>query len=89
MQRLAINILLILSSMPVEYVPLMIERKARTEGKRTIPALIKAKFVGDHLLRAKREGHVHGEIPVTGRKLPAHWRSGAWRHQPHGKRASP
>ena len=86
MQKLALNILLILSSMPLEYEPLTIERKAKAEGKRIIPALVRAKFVGDHLLRAKRAGHVHGEIPsTTGHKLPAHWRSGAWKHQPHGK----
>ena len=83
MQRLAINILLILSSMPVEYEPLTIERKARVEGKRTIPALARAKWIGDHLLRAKREGHVKGEIPS--RSVPAHWVCGHWRHQPHGK----
>ena len=85
MQRLAINILLILSSMPVEYLPLAVERRARTEGKRIIPALVKAKWVGDVLLRAKRAGHVHGDIPGHGHKLAAHWRSGHWKHQPHGK----
>ena len=85
MQKLALNILLILSSMPLEYLPLVIERKERKEGKRVIPALARAKFVGDHLLRAKREGHVHGEIPQSGRKIPAHWVTGHWKNQPHGK----
>jgi hypothetical protein len=85
MQRLALNILLILSSMPLEYTPDVIERKERTEGKRIIPALVRARWVGDHLLRAKRAGHVQGEIPATGRKIPAHWVSGHWKHQPHGK----
>ena len=84
MERLALNILLILSMMPLEYEPLTIERKERKEGKRIIPSLARAKFVGDHMLRAKAKGHVHGEIPVSGRKLPAHWRSGHWKHQPHG-----
>ena len=84
MQRLAINILLILSSMPVEYLPLAVERRAKQEGKRIIPALVKAKWVGDALLRAKREGHIHGDIPSHGHKLHAHWRSGHWKHQPHG-----
>ena len=84
MQKLALNILLILSSMPLEYEPLTIERKARAEGKRIIASLARAKWVGDALLRAKRHGHVHGEMPELGRKLSAHWRSGHWRHQPHG-----
>jgi hypothetical protein len=85
MEKLSLNILLILSMMPLEYEPLIIERKERKEGKRTIPSLARAKFVGDHLTRAKAKGHVRGEIPQAGRKLPAHWRCGAWKHQPHGK----
>lgn len=85
MERLALNILLILSAMPLEYEPLTVERKERQEGKRTIPALLRAKWVGDVLLRAKRAGHVKGDLPVAGRKLPAHWTSGHWKMQPHGK----
>lgn len=84
MRKLALNILLILSSMPLEYEPLAIERKERAEGKRTIPALVRAKFVGDHLLRARRAGHVKGEIPDSGRTIPAHWVSGHFKLQPHG-----
>ena len=84
MEKLSLNILLILSMMPLEYEPLVIERKERKEGKRIIPSLARAKWVGDHLTRAKARGHVHGEIPESGRKLPAHWRSGHWKHQPHG-----
>jgi hypothetical protein len=85
MERLALNILLILSMMPLEYSPLTIERKERREGKRVIPSLARAKFVGDYMLRAKAKGHVHGELPSERRQLPAHWRCGAWKHQPHGK----
>lgn len=84
MEKLALNLLLILSLMPLEYEPLTIERKERKEGKRIIPSLARAKFVGDHLTRAKAKGHVHGELPESGRKLPAMWRSGHWKKQPHG-----
>ena len=87
MENLALNILLLLSSVPFEYAPDLIERKARTEGKRTIPALIKARWVGDTLLRARKAGHVQGDL--NGHKSPCeHWRRAHYVRQAYGPRYS-
>ena len=83
MENLALNILLLLSRVPLEYEPLAVERKARTEGKRIIPALLRAKWVGDCLLRARKEGHIHGELG-NGYHVSPHWTRAHWRNQPHG-----
>jgi hypothetical protein len=58
MQKLALNILLILSSVPAEYVPDVIERKI------IIPALVRARWVGDALVRARKEARINGEAVV-------------------------
>jgi hypothetical protein len=36
------------------------------------------------LIGTRRAGHVKGELPESGRKIPAHWVSGHWKNQPHG-----
>ena len=87
MEKLAINILLILSSVPFEYTPEVIERKAHQEGKRIIPSLVRAKWVGDSLLRARKEGRIEGEAAV-GYHVSAHWRSAHWVRQPYGPKRS-
>ena len=87
MERLALNMLLLLAMTPFEYEADVIERRERREGKRTIPALVRAKFVGDHLVRAKREGRIEGEAAV-GYHVSAHWRSAHWVRQPYGPKRS-
>ena len=87
MQRLALNILLVLSSVPFEYTPDVIERREHKEGKRVIPALVRAKWVGDALVRARKEGHIKGEAAV-GYHVTAHWRAAHWVRQPYGPKRS-
>jgi hypothetical protein len=84
MENLALNILILLSRVPLEYEPAHVERKARTEGKRLIPALLRARWVGDCMLRAKNAGHVRGEVG-TGRSVSGHWRKAHWVRQACGK----
>lgn len=81
---LAINILLFLSSVPIEYetneTPI---RKAKLEGKRMLTGLFPAKFIGQQQLRkASKPSHI-ASVP-TGQTLAPHWRAGHWKRQPFG-----
>jgi hypothetical protein len=86
---LALNILLFLSSIPIEYDSQTALRKPRTEGTRLIPGLYPAKFIGQSQLRAssKQPTHVAAHLP-TGKHLAAHWRAGHWKRQPFGPKHS-
>jgi hypothetical protein len=86
---LAINILLFLSSVPVEYETQTAIRKPKTEGKRLIPGLYPAKFIGQSQLRpsSKQPTQAASHLP-TGKHLPAHWRAGHWKRQPYGPKQS-
>ena len=86
MENLALNILVLLSRVPIEYEPLQVERQASFKGKRVIPALLWAKWVGDCLLRAKKAGWVKGEIASY--SVAAHYRRAHWVRQPCGPRRS-
>jgi hypothetical protein len=83
MENLVLNILLLLSIVPVAYEPEHIERKARLEGKRMIPALLRARWVGDHLVKARQDGRVRGEV-VGSRHNTPHWVRPHWRRQRFG-----
>jgi len=88
--HLALQILLYLGSVPLEYEVTHKEevlRKPSLDGRHMIPGLYKAKFVGASQLRPLKHPHSHiaGHAP-TGRHLPAHWRAGHWKRQPFGPR---
>jgi hypothetical protein len=90
LENLTWNVLAFLSLAPIEYEPERIERKARTEGEHLIPALIRARFVGESQLRAIRRPKVASppdktttaserESVTIPRSL--HWTAGHWRKQ--------
>jgi hypothetical protein len=81
LNQVVLNILLYLSHLPVENESTEI-RKPKRDGKRMIPGLYAARFIGDLQTRSKpipRE-----PTDPTGRHLPGHWRSGRWKRQAHG-----
>jgi hypothetical protein len=84
-RHLAFSILLFLSQTPIEYTPATILRKERQEGKHLLPALCKARFVGDAQRRPLRP---HIKYEPTGRHVAAHWKAGSWRRIPCGPRHS-
>jgi hypothetical protein len=81
LDQIILNILLYLSHLPVEYQSTEI-RKPKRDGKRMIPGLYAARFIGDLQVRSKPIPRDSTE--PTGRHLPGHWRSGHWRRQAHG-----
>jgi hypothetical protein len=85
---LAINILLFLSSIPVEYEAETVIRKPKTEGKRLIPGLYPARFIGQSQQRPSSKQPAHVASIPTGKHLPAHWRAGHWKRQPWGPKQS-
>jgi hypothetical protein len=88
MFRLAVNLLLRLSTIPDECPsnqPEPVIRKPRMEGKHMVPGLYPAKFIGSTLIRHTPPApHKPGE--PTGRHLEPHWRAGHWKRQVHGPR---
>ena len=63
-QRLGFNLLIYMGSMPREVVADKVVRKERREGKRIIPALVAAKFVGrEHFATAKDMNQVTDILP--------------------------
>jgi hypothetical protein len=93
MEHLALHILLFLSSLPYEYDPakMTVLRKAKKEGKRIIPELVAAKFIGASQIRPRRPDSypngptaVHGQNTFTGRTLPPHAVAGHWKRQVFG-----
>jgi hypothetical protein len=87
LEHLVINVLLFLSSTPLEYAPEHILRKARLEGSHLIPGLVAARFVGESQMRP-----IHAEAKTisepTGRHVAGHWVCGAWRRVAYGPKAS-
>jgi len=85
MEHLAVNILLFMGSVPLEYDPEKSEllRKPRQVNDRLIPALWAAKFVGRSQYRPSQKPHYH-QATFTGRKLPQMWRAGHWKRQHFG-----
>jgi hypothetical protein len=86
MLRLAFNILMLMGSYPEEYNPKEVIRKAKQEGKRILPALHHAKFVGASLLRPKHKPH--GAPTGTGHEVAPHWVKGHWRRVAYGPKHS-
>jgi hypothetical protein len=85
MEHLAVNILLFMGSVPLEYEPEKKDliRKLRQVNDRLIPALWAAKFVGRSQYRPSQKPHYHS-AQFTGKKLPQHWRAGHWKRQHYG-----
>ena len=88
MQHLAINILIFLGAIPIEYESKEVKeiRKLQVINKRVIPGLWPAKFIGRQLYRPKTVGEVRHDS--TGRIVAAHWVKGCWRRQPYGPKNS-
>lgn len=86
MEHLAVNILLFMGSVPLEYeakeAPI---RKLKTVNDRVIPGLWAAKFVGRSQYRPSQKPSYHA-AQFTGRKLPKHWRAGHWKRQVYGQK---
>jgi hypothetical protein len=77
---LSINLLLYLSSIPLEYEPQAL-RKPSLDGKHRITGLYPAKFVGASKLRPLQKS---GPSIPTGAHLTSHYRAGHWKRQVHG-----
>ena len=84
-EHLALNILLFMSSVPLEYevTPTGAIRKVQVVNDRVIPGLFPAKFVGQSQYRPSKTTTLHA-VRHTGRTLPGHWKAGAWRRQHFG-----
>lgn len=87
LEHIVLNVLLFLSSAPLEYAPHHILRKARLEGKHLIPGLLAARFVGQSQLRPEH-GPAKTVSAPTGRHIAGHWVCGAWRRVAYGPKAS-
>jgi hypothetical protein len=90
MLRLAFNILILMGSYPLEYDPNEVLRKAKQEGQRTIPALLKAKFVGQSLLRPRKK-HATATSSQDGElrsNVVPHWVKGHWKRVAYGSKHS-
>jgi hypothetical protein len=87
LEHLVLNVLLFLSSTPLEYLPEHVLRKPRVEGKHLIPGLLAARFVGKSQMRPER-GPARTISAPTGRTIAGHWVCGAWRRVAYGPKAS-
>jgi hypothetical protein len=96
MLMLGFNILLFLSSYPLEIdmvesktVKEEIIRPIRNEGDTLIPGLFKAKFIGQSQLRWRdqQQHQPHITTPL-GRPLQPHWRAGHWKRIPYGPKGA-
>lgn len=85
MENLAVNVLLFMGSIPLEYEPQEGKpiRKLEVLKDRIIPELLAAKFVGKSQYRPSQKPHYH-IAHDTGRRLPKHWRGGHWKRQVYG-----
>lgn len=82
MLRLAVNILLFLSQVPIEKQSETSDviRPPKQEGKRLITGLYKAKFMGETHMRVYNPSKPRtGEPTLTHVKLDSQWRSGHWK----------
>jgi hypothetical protein len=84
-EHLALNVLLFMSSVPLEYDPEPAGqiRKLVIVNDRVIPSLFPAKFVGSSQYRPSKTTTLHA-TQQTGRHLAQHWAAGHWKRQPHG-----
>lgn len=85
MENIAINVLLFMGSVPLEYeaeqTPTI--RKLEVLKDRIIPELLHAKFVGRSQYRPSQKPHYH-IANFTGKHLPLHWKAGHWKRQVFG-----
>jgi hypothetical protein len=90
--HLALNILLFMSSSPLELEPLTELRKPSVVGDRFVSGLYQARFIGDsQRKRLKHEPEIIAQPFVqtgSGSAHAAHWVAGSWRQQPHGPKSS-
>ncbi len=88
-EHLALNILLFMSSVPLEYdsEPTGPIRKLQVVNDRVIPGLFPAKFVAQSQYRPSKTTTLHA-TQHTGRHLAQHWAAGHWKRQPVGPRWS-
>jgi hypothetical protein len=85
MLHLALNILLYLGSVPLEYaVKERIMRKPKMEGKHPVPGLYAARFVGASQLKPETRPHHLADPSLPGRTVAAHCRAGHWTRQVYG-----
>lgn len=85
MENIAINVLLFMGSIPLEYEPTESKpiRKLEILKDHIIPELLAARFVGKSQYRTSQKPHYH-VANFTGKKLPKHWRGGHWKRQVSG-----
>jgi hypothetical protein len=92
LKHLALNVLLFMSSAPMELEPPEELRKPSVVGERFVSGLYKARFVGDSQRKSlKNDPNVIAEkMPKETSQSPhaAHWVAGHWRQQPHGSKSS-
>lgn len=88
-EHLALNVLLFMSSTPLEYdvTPTGAIRKLQVVNDRVIPGLFPAKFVGQSQYRPSKATTLH-VTRHTGRHVAQHWAAGHWKRQPVGPRWS-
>lgn len=85
MLKLALNVLLYLSSEPMVYAPdATVLRKPAMIGDRLVSGLYPARFVGREQCRPGSKTH-KATVTPTGITLPPHWVGGHHRWQRHGK----
>jgi hypothetical protein len=82
MKHLGITILLWLSQKPFRYMPEIV-RKEKMEGKRLVPELARAHFVGQEAYKAALI-RPSGPHELTGKHLAPHLRKGHWKMVPYG-----
>jgi len=85
MENIAINVLLFMGSIPLEYEPAENKpiRKLEVLKDRIVPELLAAKFVGSSQYRPSQKPHYH-IAAFSGKRLPKHWRGGHWKRQVFG-----
>ena len=88
-EHLALNVLLFMSSTPLEYdvTPTGAIRKLQVVNDRVIPGLFPARFVGASQYRPSKTTTLHA-TRQTGRHVAQHWAAGHWKRQPVGPRWS-
>lgn len=81
MTAFTINILMYLSALPLEYDPAHDKalRQPKVEGRRLVPGLYHARFIGQSQIRPKQSELAHANSTGTGHPQEAQWRCGHWR----------
>jgi hypothetical protein len=88
LERLSLNILLLIGSTPIEYEPEIL-RKPRVKGHHTTAGLLRAVFVGQLCIRAiRRDRPTHkanadssASSETGARQVACHWKCGHFKRQ--------